>query len=392
MNTSLILNNKKFNFPTFIKNNNSLLAHPKIEKIFPLIGLPNSKESINVQIKDNQFQIIDIVELLLNKWISKWETIWEDYCCSNRRKTLLHRLATTNLIFRALHQKLKLKINIKVIDNTKIILTNPIKSFDDTVLIKKGTDIVSLISKLLKYNNDYFKEELYTIKNINQELKKNLHIVFSSDNLQGIWDIATMSMRGIQSCMRWESRTKNSLIGSIVDPGCGIIYLTNNTKTKYGSKMLFRALVRLGINTKSNTPVIILDRLYSTYYKTDRNYCSNLDKYIRELFLDFLKKKLPNIQIINAESSASIVLSNDYSLLQHNKFNLLKEDELSYRDIPILYQGIEYECIKDNIINYFNNMNSSTKSTKQTKSIKSSKLLNKLKAKNEIYNLERNII
>src|SRR5690606_23711397 len=40
-------------------------------------------------------------------------------------------------------------------------------------------------------------------------------LVFSSDGERGAWDIATMSMRGINSCQGWGKPQSHGLIGSI---------------------------------------------------------------------------------------------------------------------------------------------------------------------------------
>jgi hypothetical protein len=80
---------------------------------------------------------------------------------------------------------------------------------------------------------------------------KKLKVVFSTHP----WDIATMSMRGISSCQAWGKRQSPCLIGSIVDPNMGIVYLTDGVRHKnYGPRMIARAVVRLTMpNKKLNT-------------------------------------------------------------------------------------------------------------------------------------------
>jgi hypothetical protein len=93
-------------------------------------------------------------------------------------------------------------------------------------------------------------------------------ICFSADP----WDIATMSMRGIDSCMSWKGSRSANLIGSIVDPCCAVIYLTNNqlhtiakksgSEALVGTEMLARSVVRYVLNEKGQDPSLLLERLY----------------------------------------------------------------------------------------------------------------------------------
>jgi hypothetical protein len=83
-------------------------------------------------------------------------------------------------------------------------------------------------------------------------------VVFSSSGAKGQWDIATMSERGIRSCMRWDNRP-TELIGSMVDPCVGIVYITDGTKTKKGERMCARSLVRYVVNNKGNGALLIED-------------------------------------------------------------------------------------------------------------------------------------
>ena len=89
-------------------------------------------------------------------------------------------------------------------------------------------NFVNLLNKLLRINKSYT-------------------LVFSTDH----WDIATMSMRGIKSCQSWTGSYRERLTGSIIDPCCAILYLTDGSKTKYGEKMLARHIVRLVENNNS---------------------------------------------------------------------------------------------------------------------------------------------
>jgi hypothetical protein len=89
-----------------------------------------------------------------------------------------------------------------------------------------------------------------------------LRVVFSGDGNQSAWDIATMSMRGIESCQSWSSRRAHHLVGSIVDPCCAIMYLEDeSTSSSYGSKMLYRVIVRYVVHEEFG-PHLFMEQLY----------------------------------------------------------------------------------------------------------------------------------
>jgi len=95
-----------------------------------------------------------------------------------------------------------------------------------------------------------------------RQSNRQLDVAFSSDNEVGAWDLATMAMRGIHSCQSWTAGRRSNLIGSIIDPCCGIIYLTDNEETQYGSNMLYRSIVRYVVHPKFG-PCLFLERGYS---------------------------------------------------------------------------------------------------------------------------------
>ena len=125
-------------------------------------------------------------------------------------------------------------------------------------------------------------DQITAVKNFNSENipvnKDGMHIVFSATGKDGAWDLATMSMRGISSCQKWNSEfgedgktnLNSCLIGSIASNYVGIIYLTSGSDYKdLGAKMVKRCVVRFGIDMskpkKERKPVIILDKMYSQH-------------------------------------------------------------------------------------------------------------------------------
>jgi hypothetical protein len=91
------------------------------------------------------------------------------------------------------------------------------------------------------------------------------------------WDIATMSMRGTKSCMRWDSGHAKQLVGSIADPYCGIIFITNGNKLKHGQRMLYRALVR--VVQAPTKKIAMLERMYP---RIDREFDTSKLAHIYE--------------------------------------------------------------------------------------------------------------
>lgn len=177
------------------------------------------------------------------------------------------------------------------------------------------------------------------LKNCSKKLGKN-RIVFSSEGNQALWDIATMSMRGISSCQRWSSNLKTHLIGSMIDPCVGIIYITSGKDTKYGTRMMKRALVRFVVDKYTAKPALLLERVYPH----DRNKpLSQASTY--RLFIDFLKKKTKNkIPVLDYDEYSwcnySIPFTTptlELSEFEEDNDSYNNDGLLSYRD-----SGIEY--------------------------------------------------
>lgn len=131
-------------------------------------------------------------------------------------------------------------------------------------------------------------EELHDPKHPN-------HLIgFSSVGAKGLWDIATMSMRGVCSCMHWNNLHSRHLVGSIFDPFLGIVYISDNTKTEYGITFKKRCLVRFIYETSGRFG-LLLERVYIdtgnqnplVYINKDPDYA-----YSWEIFVKFLSQKI----------------------------------------------------------------------------------------------------
>jgi hypothetical protein len=153
----------------------------------------------------------------------------------------------------------------------------------------------------------------------------NLRIVFSSKP----WDIATMSMRGIESCQRWSSNAhRNALVGSMIDPYAGIIYLTDGKGGGKGKRMFARAVVRIIADKIIGTPYLFLE----TVYLNDKviPYYGTYDS-IYNAFASFLRKKTRNMTILDRKYVAGIGIPTS------DHIRKLPGRYLSYRDSHLSY-------------------------------------------------------
>lgn len=346
LQASLLRNNFEYAFPNCITGSLFVKKDHTIEKIFPSIGLPNHFESVKLDLTTDSLKQIQVLQLLLSRYVVFWgERNW-----TNQPSKEVYKLSQFAFIAKDILHRITERNGI-VEHKETVYLTSNLVSFDRRVLIKAGANIIPLISKWLKFVEVYFPETFISGKKIKQDTKK-VNIVFTSDKLEGAWDIATMSMRGVKSCMRWDHRQSRSLMGSIADPACGMIYITNNKTTPHGSKMLFRALVRLAFES-DRTPVLILDRIYSSYYKSQLGDCSKIDLEVRQVMLNYLKSKVDSkVKIIDA--STNLVDLSKYTLYAFSGIADLAQEELSYRDVPIVYDHSQsFSKHRTSVIQYF---------------------------------------
>jgi hypothetical protein len=115
-------------------------------------------------------------------------------------------------------------------------------------------------------------------------------------------------MRGISSCMGWGSHHSQHLIGSIIDPYTGLVFLTDKSKTKHGISFYKRAVVRLMVYTNDlgkRVPVLFMERPYKQ--GGDESYGGYLNgdddpKQTFNVFKTFLLKHLnKDIKICSEE-------------------------------------------------------------------------------------------
>lgn len=210
--------------------------------------------------------------------------------------------------------------------------------------------INGVIKKQITYNNSWvspinLKQSTSSIHKILKNCKssKSLKLVFSTDP----WDIATMSMRGIKSCMRWNSKMAVCLIGSILCPFTGIVYLTNKKPTKYGEKMLFRSLVRVIFNPKQNCYKIFIDEGYPKVFNPINIYNDYLPA-VSKMFVELVKENIFNSSNLMNCKKQDIISTRKligYKLIETNqsKWCMDREND-SYIDNPFLNKYILNRC------------------------------------------------
>jgi hypothetical protein len=315
--------------PSFITKNETLLSFNKVSKVFPRIGLPNCSETCefhNQEIRSIADNLIrEIYYGLYNlSHFSYGRGANETYWCTIAGTLGSRCLYNANEMITTNNGKIVIKLDCDIFINGKAVFKKDESLF--RVYNKIYTEVSELkcgicIEKLESMPS--FKE--FSSENIPN---KKFQIVFSSDGVDGLWDIATMSMRGIKSCQSWDGQYKKKLIGSIVDPFVGIIYLTSGTNINgLGSKMIRRSIVRLVAHSETKKPIIIVDRIYP-----------NDDDIVRNQFISFIKKKVGDkFDVIFGPHDATNLTETTYIPLSpvHKKLPISIR---SYRDLKVPFK------------------------------------------------------
>jgi len=345
--------------PDFIKNHHLFRNPVKVEKVFPSIGLPNFREKANVdkclidikkegsyvhtllrvmtemiaQLKDSIAYKADKVQYLDNK----------DAREVGRAK--LNDLYNLSNILTHLNQC--------VDPYSKDVLAGAIQSSEGKIALKLMRDIQDSNGKVVfRKDESLFKifnkvkdkatsfdvafnslEQTEAFKIFSKENipNKEFNIIFSSEGSEGAWDIATMSMRGIKSCQRWDGEYFRCLIGSILSKFVGIMYLTSGVQsdnqgawTNLGTKMMRRSVIRYAIDADEGKPCILIDKMYP-----------ELDKDILALFINTIKSKT-EIPVYYAQDLGN-KLRHIYLPSEKVRREVL-DREWSYQDTPLKTQ------------------------------------------------------
>jgi hypothetical protein len=312
-------------YPPIIRNHLIFKAYPgKIQKIFPKIGLKNS--NANVETKQLELHKLDVYIASIRKSFEDLAAIIEGCYLSDSALPIKEQLVP---FFRDLSSSLKIESNgkISLITTKEIRLECINKTFPINTNVFDLYESVRELVRRFTSNFNKFTEEVFD--GIFNFPKEDLKIVFASDGNKGPWDIATMSMRGVSSCQKWKHKLAVSLVGTIVDPCAGIIYLTDGSNTKYGDKIIKRAIVRYTVN-KSGKPHILIERIYPFDYIT-----RYFDSATFDVFSNFIKEKTKNkFNVLYGEKDSIKSLYVPTSKMVSS----LDECYLSYRDSGVIYK------------------------------------------------------
>lgn len=306
MKTTIVTQNKKL--PNFIKSHKIFSKFKNIKKVFPDIGLPNCSVRVtSLKYAENA------AEQIKAKLIKSFSPSYDCYFADNVRA---YKIA-------AALRKCEAADFIK---NNKIVV--PLQMRKE--LTNFNTAYIEC--KFNSWDRPYYLNNTYyhIISHLN--LSPQAKVVFSSEGSDGMWDMATMSMRGISSCQSWNGCYKRNLIGSIVDPCAGIIYLTNGVNTKKGSRMVRRALVRYVVNKATRKPALLIEKIYPQSTKND-------DEVIA-LFTAFLKKQTKGKLPIVTTKARQYVIPNSKIVKKLSSCGRYEDGKnycKSYRDSGIAY-------------------------------------------------------
>jgi len=233
-----------------------------------------------------------------------------------------------------------------------------IRTENNKIRFDKGASIIKAYKTLIKKLNDYFDQpklsaylgeiDYYDREKIDEALngvkiektpqfsafskRGGYKIVFSTK----LEDLVGISSRGVINCQSlfWNTEEGDvqpkavtehtrQLVGTILSRYIGVIFIASD-KTKHfgrGSKMLYRALVRVVLDTKTNGAAILLDEIYPAETEA-----------VAEAMLQSLKRKA----IVPVYLASEIKEKEEIS----ERFHIHEEEEIpteyiSYQDNPI---------------------------------------------------------
>jgi len=311
---------KDKNIPRFIKEHTLFKTPVEIKKVFPGVGLPNFSDIVKIdkpfenikkeggyvfnmlkKMSDNLAHSRDAAANLADKF--QYLSVKEERETSRTKINDLYFMSKVlgiislytdpydvTVLNSAVHQTdgkvvLKLIANIPDEKEGKNIFRKDEPLFRIFNALKEKCNLLGIPFGNLETTEQF---KIFSKENMPN---KEYSVVFSSEGEAGAWDIATMSMRGIKSCQRWDGEYPRCLIGSILSKYVGIIYLTSGVKSEdhpsysnLGTKMIRRCVVRYAIDADESAPCILIDKMYPEY---DKEVCAIFTKSLQS------KTKLP---------------------------------------------------------------------------------------------------
>lgn len=270
------ITNSKKPYPDWLKNHKVFQELPKIDKVFPKFGLPNFQESCEIMNSSEASaeatrlgnRIITELQRTQNTLYNLLETALREN--GKDRNEKCYKLQSLISLIASIQYSIRYNDYIKLEEGKVALrLRSDIFSESSTPIFKKNQGLISVIGKIYESLTPFIKmtpldqfEEFKSFSKYNIP-NKQYKVVFSSTGEEGAWDIGTMSMRGIISCQAWTSPQSRGLIGSIASKFVGVIYIASGQNIDpYGSKMLYRSIVRFIIDKASKKPALLLDTIY----------------------------------------------------------------------------------------------------------------------------------
>ena len=360
--------------PDFIKNH-SLFRNPvNVQKVFPSVGLPNFKEKANidkclVDIKKEGSYVHNLLATMSQMITSLQDNIavradkLQFLDSKEAREAGRAKLAELYGLSNAMsvlagccdpYGKTTFAETVQSVDG-KIALRLPkdITDPNGKIIFHKDESLFKVFNKVREKSisfdipfNALDQQESFKIFSKENIPNKEFNVVFSAEGEEGAWDIATMSMRGIKSCQRWDGEYPRCLIGSILSKFVGIMYLTSGvqsddhpTWTKLGTKMMRRCVIRYAVDADEEKPCILIDKMYP-----------ELDKDILTVFVNAIKSKT-DLPVYYAQELGN-KLRHIYLPSEKIRQEVI-DREWSYQDTPLKSQedlNIFYlNCNKDEI-------------------------------------------
>jgi hypothetical protein len=266
-------------YPDWLKGHKVFQELPKIDKVFPRFGLANFREPCEImnlgeasaeatRLGQRMLYLIDGAAAYLRPAL---EASLQEHGRERNEKcfkiqsliSLCERMATSIRYNDYIKQE-EGKVALR--------LRNDLFWLDATPFFRKNEGLISVLGKLYEELAPFVKmtaldqyEEFKSFSKTNIANKK-YHVVFSSTGEEGAWDTATISMRGITSCQAWSSGNSRGLIGTMSSKFAGVIYITSDQMVEpYGTKMLYRAIVRFVIDKATKKPALLMDTIYPNH-------------------------------------------------------------------------------------------------------------------------------
>ena len=240
-NTNAILNSKRA-YPDWLKNHTVFKELKKIDKIFPSIGLPNFRESCDIMNTQEALnssvalgnQLINILTSAHTQLVRKLDVALQSKD-KDRNEVCAKAQSTINLM-NSLLQSLRYGDYAKVVDG-KVVMRLRADIFNEgkNPTFRKDEAILRVINKMrdmcLEHKITFDQiDQLQTFKDFSRSNvpNKKYTMAFSSSGEDGMWDISTVSMRGITSCQAWTAPQSRGLIGSMSSKFVAVIYLASD--------------------------------------------------------------------------------------------------------------------------------------------------------------------